>query len=305
MKLFLSPILALAMAVHKVQAHLAGPLEPERIRQVDTHDASSFAAGDRAKEDYSMDNPFDIVKAVYQGLSPAEKPQRLPSTASFVGSRLMGKDDVDYFMYDMSNPDLATYAPGPNDPPKEYMDFAFYAIPIYCREYKHFHPNVAMMGPISTVDVNGAAVFREPTVEEKEVLSIPEGYGVIVKKGNSKLSRVKGTDRDFYYSPHSGNSWFLPADYSVECIEDYSDPTCMASPEVITVLGIPYDPTTKPFYFAVWGSESDAFTGGFYDVDVVYGTTDKYLPSDWGRVGLTGPFQSHGKTLGKKCRPVE
>ena len=292
-------------------AHLPLGFEPERIRQDRCSPKGSLAYRDPADEDFSFEAPFDIVTSLYAGLIPGpplyETSKRLPQTSLFVSVRLGSNHDVDYFMYDMGNPALAQYTRNVTDPkdhPEEYYDFVAYPIVPACKNYKDFFPSIAMMGPLDTENVFGKKVFGVPS--GKEPFHVPENYGVIIKPG------IRGT-RDIYTDRRSSfNSWFLPVGYPVRCMSNYEDPDCLVSPGAITVQDIPYDPGLDPFYFVIydtakWKKHSPKWkkrSHDFKDVDVVFGTTDKFLPSDWGHVASTAQFYSHGRTLGDQCKPV-
>lgn len=103
---FTSIILLLALLKPTI-AHLPLAYKPERLRQETDNAAGSWAASNRNEEDFSLENPFDIYAALYKNLFPLELPSRNPSAALFIPSRLIDKEDVDYYMYDTSNSNVS------------------------------------------------------------------------------------------------------------------------------------------------------------------------------------------------------
>jgi len=305
---------------HYSVAHTPLGFEKERLRQDDSHPVDSFAYGDGESEDFSLAHPFDIVGSLYEGLleTPDERFMRFPTSSFFVLARLNHQDDVDYYMYDMGNSNLAYYDPahfpsGGEYPSKEAYDFVGYTIVPACKSYNNFSPTVALIGPIGSVDVNGEKVFTDAT--GKEPFDVPDGYGVRIAHGK------KGTRSIYDESEFTHNKWFLPVGYPEDCIENYLDPSCMDSPGVIVVQGVKYDPTTAPFYWLVYdegkhgkvgrGLRQKSKTGKRKsikkklrwkkDYAMVIGTRDALLPSDYIRLGITAQFISSGRTLGEKC----
>ena len=286
MKYMLILHIALIGCIYAHQAYY----EEQRQRTAN-FDGSSWAT-ELLDGDSTFENPMDILKLTsYTNFSvfPPLLTYR-QYAAMFLESTSYPKGDVDYYLYNKTTTDNVT--------------FIGYPLLPACKRYENTYYTVGLMGPLSTISSAppNQPIFHLPPPNYN--VNVPTGYGI--RTVNHQVLTRTQRKPIYHESSFTFNKWFLPFNYSVDCIENTNDPTCDNTNVLLTHINV-----TGAFYWFLFedtdrpGMNSNRDNADklkdLNDVAIVTGTIDGFLPSDFQRLAAQSGFTKSGRSLHAEC----
>eukprot|EP00955_Chlamydomonas_euryale_P084959 364033-Chlamydomonas_euryale.AAC.19 len=179
------------------------------------------------------------------------------------------------------------------------VELVGYTVVPACEAYLSFFPAVALLGPTAMLDASGAALFLPvDRIATDLPFKLPVGYGAIVRKHSAISALVQ---RPIFTENRSGNSVFMPAGLTTECLPGLQDGQCVEDNIVRLTVDQP-----GVYYWVVWEdgnvTTSDPPAPWPRDYGFVTGTVDAYTPYDRARLDGMRVFMSHGRLLHQACR---